>query len=165
MQADEHRRISLQTSNSHDMASNPPQVAGYPEAHPDVISEDPEKMKEAYWSDIHYLKEKVRRFARLCSVASFMSLLCSCQWVCVIGPSSKQALTVCIYMQVDAGGEVVVTQLFYDVEIFLQFLKDCRSVGITVPIIPGVLRLKSVGSSRACNTARAVAVSTFDATE
>lgn len=34
-------------------------MAGYPEAHPDVISEDPEKMKEAYWSDIHYLKEKV----------------------------------------------------------------------------------------------------------
>lgn len=36
------------------------QVAGYPEAHPDVISEDPEQMREAYWKDIHYLKEKVR---------------------------------------------------------------------------------------------------------
>ena len=35
------------------------QVAGYPEAHPDVISEDPEQMREAYWKDIHYLKEKV----------------------------------------------------------------------------------------------------------
>lgn len=40
-------------------------------------------------------------------------------------------------MQVDAGGEIVVTQLFYDVEIFLKFVKDCRSVGIEVPIIPG----------------------------
>ncbi len=39
----------------------------------------------------------------------------------------------------DAGGEVVVTQLFYDVEVFLQFVKDCRSVGVTVPIIPGTV--------------------------
>jgi 5,10-methylenetetrahydrofolate reductase len=39
---------------------------------------------------------------------------------------------------VDAGGDVVVTQLFYDVEVFLQFVKDCHSVGITVPIVPGV---------------------------
>lgn len=42
-------------------------------------------------------------------------------------------------MQVDAGGEIVITQLFYDVEIFLKFVKDCRSVGIDVPIIPGDL--------------------------
>ena len=34
-------------------------VAGYPEAHPDVIVDDPEKMKENYWKDVHYLKEKV----------------------------------------------------------------------------------------------------------
>ena len=40
-------------------------------------------------------------------------------------------------MQVDAGGEIVITQLFYDVEIFLKFVKDCRSIGIQVPIIPG----------------------------
>ena len=39
--------------------------------------------------------------------------------------------------QIDAGGEVVITQLFYDVERFLKFVKDCRSIGITCPIIPG----------------------------
>ena len=37
----------------------------------------------------------------------------------------------------DAGGDFVVTQLFYDVDVFLKFVEDCRSVGITVPIIPG----------------------------
>ena len=37
----------------------------------------------------------------------------------------------------DAGAEVVITQLFYDVERFFKFVKDCRSVGITHPIIPG----------------------------
>jgi hypothetical protein len=40
-------------------------------------------------------------------------------------------------MQVEAGGELIITQLFYDVDIFLKFVKDCRSVGITAPIIPG----------------------------
>lgn len=34
-------------------------VAGYPEAHPDVIVEDKDKMKENYWADIDYLKKKV----------------------------------------------------------------------------------------------------------
>ena len=34
-------------------------VSGYPEAHPDVITDDPQQMKAAYWADIAYLKEKV----------------------------------------------------------------------------------------------------------
>ena len=34
-------------------------MAGYPEAHPDVIVSDPEEMDKAYWNDVHYLKEKV----------------------------------------------------------------------------------------------------------
>ncbi len=41
-------------------------------------------------------------------------------------------------MQIDAGADFVITQLFYDVDLFLQFVKDCRSVGINVPILPGV---------------------------
>ncbi len=40
-------------------------------------------------------------------------------------------------LQCKAGAELIITQLFYDVEIFLQFVKDCRQIGITVPIIPG----------------------------
>ena len=34
-------------------------VAGYPEAHPDVVSEDPAEMEQAYQKDLAYLKEKV----------------------------------------------------------------------------------------------------------
>lgn len=34
-------------------------VAGYPEAHPDVIVEDEAAMEENYKSDLMYLKEKV----------------------------------------------------------------------------------------------------------
>ena len=32
---------------------------------------------------------------------------------------------------------MIITQLFYDVDRFLKFVKDCRGLGITAPIIPG----------------------------
>ena len=40
-------------------------------------------------------------------------------------------------MQVEAGAQVIITQLFYDVEKFIKFCKDCKALGIECPIIPG----------------------------
>lgn len=79
-------------------------VSGYPEAHPDVITDDPEQMKKNYWGDIDYLKQKL-----------------------------------------EAGADFVVTQLFYDVDRYLLYVKDCRSVGITAPILPGVMPVMTYG--------------------
>ena len=33
------------------------------------------------------------------------------------------------------GGEMVITPLFYDTDLFLKFVKDARKIGIAVPII------------------------------
>ncbi len=41
--------------------------------------------------------------------------------------------------KVDCGADYIITQLFYDVDIFLKFYKDCRNIGITCPILPGIL--------------------------
>lgn len=41
--------------------------------------------------------------------------------------------------KVDAGADAVFTQLFYDNDDFFRFRDRCRAVGITVPIIPGLL--------------------------
>lgn len=41
--------------------------------------------------------------------------------------------------KVDAGADIVVTQLFYDNDDFLRFRDDCGRVGINIPIIPGIL--------------------------
>eukprot|EP00958_Prasinococcus_capsulatus_P019301 scaffold2360_cov380-Prasinococcus_capsulatus_cf.AAC.4 len=45
--------------------------------------------------------------------------------------------------KIDAGGEVIVTQLFYDVDRFLKFVDDCRQIGIKCPILPGIMPIQS----------------------
>ncbi len=41
--------------------------------------------------------------------------------------------------KVDAGADVIVTQLFYVNEDFLRFRDKCVAAGITIPIVPGIL--------------------------
>ncbi|KAF4303502.1 putative methylenetetrahydrofolate reductase protein [Botryosphaeria dothidea] len=41
--------------------------------------------------------------------------------------------------KVDAGGTFIVTQMFYDVDIFLNWVKKVRAKGIDVPIVPGIM--------------------------
>ena len=46
--------------------------------------------------------------------------------------------------KVDAGADFIITQLFFDAKEFLDFLHDCRRIGITVPIIPGVMPIQVI---------------------
>jgi methylenetetrahydrofolate reductase (NADPH) len=41
--------------------------------------------------------------------------------------------------KVEAGADVVITQLFYDNADFYRFRDDCNRIGIRVPIVPGIL--------------------------
>ena len=41
--------------------------------------------------------------------------------------------------KVDAGADIIITQLFYDNADFYRFRDDCVATGIEIPIVPGVL--------------------------
>ncbi|KAF8329502.1 methylenetetrahydrofolate reduct [Cantharellus anzutake] len=40
--------------------------------------------------------------------------------------------------KIDAGVNLIFTQMFYDVDIFIRWVKAVRDAGITIPIIPGI---------------------------
>lgn len=45
--------------------------------------------------------------------------------------------------KIDAGVSFIFTQMFYDVDIFLRWVKAVRAAGITVPIVPGIAPIQT----------------------
>ncbi|CAJ1400152.1 unnamed protein product [Effrenium voratum] len=104
-------------------------VAGYPEGHPDNIEEVP---------SFDSLTASEKRRARIAK------------------SEGKEVITVCkdanfhkemVYLKekVDAGAEFVITQMFLDPEVFLDFQKECLKYDIKVPIVPGIMCLNTYG--------------------
>jgi len=50
--------------------------------------------------------------------------------------------------KVDAGADVVITQLFFDNDDYYRYVDDVRRMGVQVPIVPGLLPVQSVGQTR-----------------
>ncbi|KAJ1425448.1 methylenetetrahydrofolate reductase [Ochromonadaceae sp. CCMP2298] len=48
-----------------------------------------------------------------------------------------------LQQKVDAGADCIITQLFFDAEVFLTFVRRCRERGIACPIIPGIMCVNS----------------------
>lgn len=100
-------------------------VAGYPEGHPAAIKkvEDVSKLTET---------EKARQITMDGEV-----------WVCHDDDYKKEIDY--LKQKVDAGGEVIITQLFYDADVFDSFVDTCRAAGINAPILPGIMPIGSYG--------------------
>ena len=58
-------------------------------------------------------------------------------------PSAEEDL-INLKRKVDAGADVIVTQLFYQNEDFFRFCDRCRAIGIEVPIVAGLLPVTSL---------------------
>ena len=54
--------------------------------------------------------------------------------------------------KVEAGADVVVTQLFFDNEDFFRFERDVKALGIKVPIVPGIAPITSAAQIRRLTT-------------
>eukprot|EP00798_Chlamydomonas_sp_ICE-L_P019960 gene19960-26668_t len=47
--------------------------------------------------------------------------------------------------KVEAGGDMIITQLFYDCDKFVKFCADCKAMDINVPILPGIMPIMTYG--------------------
>jgi len=45
--------------------------------------------------------------------------------------------------KVDEGVDFIFTQMFYDVDIFIDWVRAVRAAGITVPIVPGIAPIQT----------------------
>ena len=50
--------------------------------------------------------------------------------------------------KVDAGADIVVTQLFYDNDDYYRYVEDVRALGVEVPIVPGMMLIQSSAQCR-----------------
>lgn len=48
--------------------------------------------------------------------------------------------------KIDAGGTFIVTQMFYDVDAFLDWVSKVRAKGIEAPIVPGIMPIQTHGA-------------------
>ncbi|EIW70532.1 hypothetical protein TREMEDRAFT_43239 [Tremella mesenterica DSM 1558] len=58
-------------------------------------------------------------------------------------PESRHQEMVWLKQKVDAGGDFIFTQMFYDTDIFFDWVKRVRAAGIDVPIIPGIMPIQN----------------------
>lgn len=49
--------------------------------------------------------------------------------------------------KVDAGADAIITQLFFDNDAFYRYADDVAALGVTVPVVPGVLPVQSTAQT------------------
>jgi methylenetetrahydrofolate reductase (NADPH) len=117
------------------LAGDPPEGAAVPwKAHPDGYQNareliDVARRGQSGWYDFFSI-----------AVAGFPE----------VHPRAESRETDLKYLKekVDAGADVVITQLFFDNEDYYRYVEDVRALGVTVPIVPGMLPIKSAAQCR-----------------
>lgn len=100
-------------------------VAGYPEGHPNAITEVKDESKLTDDEKTRLVKNADGVFC--CHEADY-----------------KKEMEY-LKAKVDAGADFIITQMFFECEVFTKFVKDCRAYGIKCPIMPGIMLIQSYG--------------------
>lgn len=61
---------------------------------------------------------------------------------------SAEADLINLKRKVNAGADFVTTQLFFDNRVYFDFVDRCRRIGVTLPILPGLLCITSAAQAR-----------------
>lgn len=101
---------------------------------------DPPHGGEVQESAFHHAVDLV---AYIRSVLPDVCILAACHPEGHMEASSRTSDLDNLKRKVDAGVDVLVSQIFFDNRVFFDFLGRARSKGITVPIIPGIMPIQS----------------------
>jgi methylenetetrahydrofolate reductase (NADPH) len=58
-------------------------------------------------------------------------------------PKERAQELIWLKEKVDAGANFIFTQMFYDADMFIDWVHGVRAVGITVPVVPGIMPIQT----------------------
>lgn len=116
-------------------------VAGYPEGHPNAMIElDATELNTLTPTELlRYSTDTKTITSNDGTTTTEVPIIHLCR--------DDKYITELSYLKskIDAGSNLIITQMFFDVEIYGHFVQSCRSYDIQVPIIPGIMCISNYG--------------------
>ncbi|EDQ89425.1 uncharacterized protein MONBRDRAFT_32490 [Monosiga brevicollis MX1] len=100
-------------------------VSGYPEGHPNAITkvQDEAELTESERERVIEMEDGL--------------------YVCRDGDFQKEMEY--LKAKVDAGADLIITQMVFDAPVYGAFLKACKAYGINIPVVPGIMCIQNAG--------------------
>ena len=111
-------------------------VAGFPEGHPQNQSQSKSLTRQNTVGNNNSINSNETKTTTNSSTQNNSSSSV------VVEEEDKEILY--LKQKVDAGADFILTNFFYDSDLFISYIEKCRKYGITCPIIPGMYVIVSI---------------------